>query len=239
MPLSFLFVNQAFSSVSDLVYPADSKILDLTYKQWATKYWQWYVTLPNAKNSTTPSGATDAMYDSCFLNDKSPVIFLANPIIVAYVFGNTPHTYECTIPHDKPVLVVGIDEMCNYNGPIENTGQVITNDQQLSDCVHARNPYASVEFTIDNETIKVPSEKNENGNSPFSLTTDFFNVTIPKGSMIEDWGVGTNRALIESKLIILKPLPVGDHEIVIKTVQIPENPDDRLNLKMTYKMHVK
>jgi hypothetical protein len=57
--------------------------------------------------------------------------------------------------------------------------------------------------------------------------------------MIEDWGVGTNRALLESKLIILKPLPVGDYTIGIKTVQITPNEEDRLNLDMKYIMHVK
>ena len=210
IPLLFLFVNQAFSSINDMVYPADSKIQGLTYKQWAPKFWQWWVTLPNAKNATSPSGETDAMHDKCFLNSTSPVIYLANPIIGAYVFGNTAHTYECTIPHDKPILVDGIDEMCNYgNAKESDPTQVIKTDEELIECVHARNPYASVTFTVDNESIKVPSEKNENGHSPFSLTTDFFNITIPKGSMIEDWGVGTNRAMLESKIIILKPLPLG------------------------------
>jgi hypothetical protein len=239
-PLLFSFINQAFSSIKDIVYPADSKIESLTYKQWAPKFWQWWVSLPNAQNATTPSAETDAMHDTCFLNNNSPVTMLANPIIGAYVFGNTPHTYECTIPHDKPILVVGIDEMCNYNAPKENDpAQVIKTDQELIDCVHARNPYASVTFTVDNESIKVPSEKNENGHSEFSLTTDYFNITIPKGSMVEDWGVGTNRALLESKLIMLKPLPVGDHTIGIKTVQIAPNEEDNLNLDMKYIMHVK
>ena len=177
-----LLFNQAFSSINDLIYPADSKILGMTYKQWAPKFWQWWATLPNLKNATAPTGETEAMHDSCFLNMTSPIIFLANPIIGAYVFGNAPHTYECTIPHDKPILVVGIDEMCKYNAPKENDpGQVYKTDAELKVCTHARNPYASVTFTVDNESIKVPSEKNENGNSPFSLTTDYFNVTIPKG----------------------------------------------------------
>ena len=52
-------------------------------------------------------------------------------------------------------------------------------------------------------------------------------------------GSGTNRALLESKLIILKPLPVGDHIIGVKTVQIASNEEDRLDLNMKYIMHVK
>ena len=54
-PLLFSFINQAFSSINDLVYPADSKIEGLTYKQWAPKFWQWWVSLPNARNATTPT----------------------------------------------------------------------------------------------------------------------------------------------------------------------------------------
>jgi hypothetical protein len=240
VPILFLFVNQAFSSINDMVYPSDSKILGLTYKQWAPKFWQWWVSLPNLKNATSPSGETDAMHDKCFLNSTSPVIFLANPIIGAYVFGNAAHTYECTIPQNKPILVDGIDEICSYNAPKENDPtQLIKTDHELKDCVHARNPYASVTFTVDNESIKVPSEKNENGQSPYSITTDYFNITIPKGSMVEDWGIGTYRSLLESKLIILKPLPKGDHTIGIKTVQITPNEEDRLDLDMKYIMHVK
>jgi hypothetical protein len=34
-------------------------------------------------------------------------------------------------------------------------------------------------------------------------------------------------------------LPVGDHTIGIKTVQITPNEEDRLNLDMKYIMHVK
>jgi hypothetical protein len=109
----FKIFGQGFSSISSIVYPADSKVLGITYKQWAPKFWQWWVSLHNARNATaSSSGQTDAMHNTCFLNNNSPVIFLANPIIGASVFGNTAHTYECTIPQDKPILVVGIDELC-------------------------------------------------------------------------------------------------------------------------------
>ena len=37
-PLLFSFINQAFSSINDIVYPADSKIEGLTYKQWAQNF---------------------------------------------------------------------------------------------------------------------------------------------------------------------------------------------------------
>ena len=73
-----------------------------------------------------------------------------------------------------------------------------------------------------------------------SLTTDFFNLTIPKGSMVR--GLGTKGQTVQYsslRTIILKPLPVGDHTIGIKAVQITPNEEDRLDLDMKYIMHVK
>jgi hypothetical protein len=220
------------------VYPADSKILGLSYKELAEKYWQWWIAQPRTKSDPT-SSYSDSMKGGCFLGNDSSVIFLANPIITQTLLPGKH--YDCTIPHGKPIVVMGISELCNYNAPREdNPNQKIATDAELESCVHVRNPYAEVIVTVDNESIKIPSEKRENNQSKFSFTSDFFNITIPKGSIHDDWGVGTNRALLDSKLVILKPLPVGDHNIGIKTVQlIPERPLDNLFLGLTYAMHVK
>jgi hypothetical protein len=239
--ISILIVNQGFSLTSDLVYPADSKISGLSYKQWAEKYWQWWMSLPRSPQAKGASYA-DSMNDTCFLDNNSPVIFLANPIIGILSNVRHPLTYECTISHTKPIFVLGISELCNYNAPREdNPNQLIKSDAELQSCVHVRNPYARVEITVDNESIKIPSEKRENTQSEFSFTTDFFNITIPKGSIHEDWGIGINpnRALLDEKAVILKPLSVGDHMIQVKVVQIiPERSSDNLFLSQSYKMYV-
>lgn len=241
MLISILTTNQGFSSISDIVYSADSKIAGLTYKQWGEKYWQWWMSLPLSSHATEGSSYADAMNQTCFINDSSAVVFLANPTI-----GINPqirNSYDCDISHMKPVFVLGISELCNYNAPREdNPSQRIGTDEELESCVHVRNPYAEVVITVDNQSIKIPSEKRENSRSEFSFTTDFFNITIPKGSIHEDWGIGTNpnRALLDAKAIILKPLSVGDHTIEVNVVQIiPERSSDNLFLTQTYKMHVK
>lgn len=105
-----------------------------------------------------------------------------------------------------------------------------------------RNPYAEVVITVDNQSITIPSEKRHNTQSEFSFTTDFFNITIPKGSIHEDWGIGINpnRALLDAKVVILKPLSVGNHTIQVNVAQvIPERSSDNLFLSQTYIMHVK
>ena len=239
--ISVLTVRPALSSDDDIMYSTDSKIAGLTHKQWGEKYWQWWMSLPLSSNAPEGTSYADAMNQTCFINDDSPVIFLANPTI-----GINPkikNSYECTISHTKPIFVLGISELCNYNAPREdNPSQRIGTDEELESCVHVRNPYAEVVITVDNQSIKIPSEKRENTQSEFSFTTDFFNLTIPKGSIHEDWGIGTNpnRALLDAKAIILKPLAVGDHTIEVNVVQIiPERSSDNLFLSQVYKMHVK
>ena len=198
--ISVLTINYGFSSVNDIIYPADSKIAGSSYKQWAEKYWEWWMSLPLSPQAPKGASYPDAMNEACFLNESSPVIFLANPIIG--ILSNAKHSYDCTISHGKPILVLGISELCNYNAPIEaNPSQLIRTDAELESCVHVRNPYAEVVITVDNQSITIPSEKRHNTQSEFSFTTDFFNITIPKGSIHEDWGIGINpnRALLDAK----------------------------------------
>lgn len=238
---SVLTVRQGLSSVDDIIYSTDSKIAGLSYKQWGEKYWQWWMSLPLSSNAPEGTSYADAMNQTCFINDSSPVIFLANP--TKGINPNIRNSHECNISHTKPIFVLGISELCNYNAPREdNPRQRIGTDEELQSCVHVRNPYAEVVVKVDNQSTKIPSEKRENTQSKFSFTTDYFNLTIPKGSIHEDWGNGTNpnRALLDAKAVILKPLPVGDHLIEVNVVQIiPERSSDNLFLSQIYKMHVK
>ena len=55
-----------------------------------------------------------------------------------------------------------------------------------------------------------------------------------------DLGTGTNLALLDIKSLILKPLPVGDHVILIDVGQrIKNQPLDTLDLSLKYILHVK
>ena len=234
-PLLFSnFINQSFSLLDDMIYPIDSTIEGKSYGEWAIQFWKWWISLPANYDKNSEFTYNSKTLDKCFMGEDFPVIFLVNPMITFYL-DEKKKVYDCTIPDNKPIFVLGISELCNYNSPKEsNPTEVLKTDKDLEDCVHTRNPYADVELIIDGRAIgKEETDK-------FRLTTDFFNITIPKGSAHEGSGIGTNRALLDGTFLILKPLPPGDHVIQQKTVQIiPHNPADNLFLEVIYNMHVK
>jgi len=240
MAILILNVGHGLSSMDNLIYSTDSNVSGFSYKQWGEKYWQWWMSLPQSPNAPQGTSYSDSMNKGCFINDSSPVIFLANP--TQGINPSIRNSFECNISSTKPIFVLGISELCNYNAPREdNPSQRIGTDQELQSCVHVRNPYAEVVIKVDNQSIRIPSEIRENTQSKFSFTTDFFNLTIPKGSIHEDWSNGTNpnRALLDAKAVILRPLPVGDHTIKVDIVQvIPGRESDNLFLSQLYKMHV-
>lgn len=227
------YINTSYSLTEDLVYPIDSKINGSSYEDWAIKYWQWWATVPKNPDMDSTFKYSPQLLEKCFIGDDFPVLFLVNPIIVYHLDGNKK-VYDCNIPANKPIFVLGISEMCNYGSPKENNpDEKLKTDEELEACVHQRNPWAAVTLKIDD--IEIGKDETEK----YSLTTDFFNITIPEDSANSINGIGTNRALLDGKFLILKPLPIGDHTINYKVVQIiPHKESDNLFLDIKYNLHV-
>ena len=90
--------------------------------------------------------------------------------------------------------------MCSYGSPKENNpDEKLKTDEELEACVYQRNPWATVTLKIDD--VEIGKDETEK----FSLTTNFFNITIPEDSSNSIKGIGTNRALLDGKFLILKP----------------------------------
>ena len=66
-----IYVNPSYSLTDDFFYPQDSLVNGLTYDEWAIKYWQWQVSLPNSIQPTK---------EKCIIGNESSVLFLGNPI---------------------------------------------------------------------------------------------------------------------------------------------------------------
>ena len=234
-----VYLNPSYSLSDDFFYPPASIVNGLTYDEWAIKYWEWQV-----------SYLTSFQQEKCVINNEHSVLFLANAI---YAYNlttwNAPGIikYECTIPSDKPIYVHGMSEICKIGAAFPGTDEIIKNYDELLKCVKVRNYAASIDIKVDDRTITIPVDgKNYftgevTKKSEFSKTLEPFNITIPENSVFIDQGVGTDNALLDTKSVILKPLPVGDHVIVIKVVQLmpPQQKKDNLNLQLEYILHVK
>ena len=85
--------------------------------------------------------------------------------------------------------------------------------------------------------IIIDGKKVENVDQ-YRVTIDFFNMTIPDGNMF-GFRAGTYRALLDGTWLMLKPLPVGDHKIENRIVQIiPGRESENLFLDVIYNLHV-
>lgn len=218
-----IYINQLFGEIEDLIYPPDSIIKGKTYEEWGIEFWKWWVNRVDKDNIQNLN-----VHDKCFIYDKSPVLFLVNPFMTQPL-GETK--YECVIPKDKPIFIVGVSEMCTINKDTKT-------DNDLKICVNERNQEAQILLIVDGKELGLIKAEDH---PPWRFTTDFFNITIPKDSFYLDQGViGTNRALLDGIFFILKPLSPGDHTITYKTIQdFDYRPEWNAKLNVNYLFHVK
>lgn len=240
-----VYVNHPYSLSDDFFYPPDAIVNGLTFDEWSIKYWEWQVSFPNSIQPTK---------EKCVIGNEYSVLFLANPIYAFELSDNffTPENeglleYECTIPSDKPIYIHGMSEICKIGAVFPgDPNVVIKNYNDLLNCVNYRNWAAQINIQVDDRKITMPvDEKNLlTGEiikkSEFSKLLEPFNITVPENSYFLDLGVGTDTALLDTKSVILKPLPLGDHLITIDVGQrIKNQPLDTLDLSLKYILHVK
>lgn len=205
----------------DLAFPSNSNPFGKSYADWSVEWWKWWFSITKG----TPYTEIGSSQGSCFLGTEYNVLFL----IDAVASVNSPLNFNCTIPHDKAILINAISELCSY-------GDVLVTDKQLIECVQQRNPYAMVTVTVDGTELENTKPYKS---SPYSLRTEFFNFTYPENNVFDN-SPGTFRSISDGMFIILKPLSVGDHIIKVKVVQIiPGREAENLYLDLTYNMHVK
>jgi hypothetical protein len=209
--------NPMYASIDNFIYPPTSSPLDLPYNEWGKKFWQWWLSIPA---QVSPFPDPKKIDYTCFVGLGAFVVFLADPMITA----QTPNlTYECTIPSDRHILILGISELCSYD-------QDHQTDESLRVCVRERNDFAQQEIFVDGKQVQNVEE--------FRFTTSFFNVTFPENNIFT-YPPSTTKGLVDGTWIMLKPLPPGDHTIEIRVAQIiPGRESENLFLDLQYNLHV-
>ena len=72
--------NFISASTEDLIYPPTSSPVDVPYKEWGKKFWQWWLSVP-AQISPFPD--PKKIDYKCFVGVGDHVVFLADPMITA------------------------------------------------------------------------------------------------------------------------------------------------------------
>lgn len=191
-----------------LVFPPQAHPYGVSYKEWAARYWQLTLSLP----------VDDASYAAPLSDGQSGEVWLlASPL------GSAPTgTLQFSIPEGKAMLISPLTFWVdNANCPTftdftvaELRGQVAGEWSQVTE----------TGCTIDGVTV--PGLANPQ-TSPYLFNSTVFSYTLPDhdtypsvlfGATCIDNGQTIDGAVAEGEFLMIKPLPVGQHQIHVTDV---------------------
>lgn len=192
------------------VYPKDSTPYGIPYKDWIVRWWQWNVGIPTSQHPRDNYTA-----EKCTVNQNGSAWFI--PDILT---GKEERT--CTIPEGKAILVPLITGECDTSDSQSQS------DADIQQCSTAGDEYGAISATLDGQKI-------ENLNS-YRTATDFFNITYVKDNIF-DVPAGTYRGIADGFFVFLKPLPVGNHVLQVKSsVTNPTTPSYNFGSEAKYNL---
>ena len=189
-------------SVDHVIFPSNSTLHGIPYKEWAAKWWIWWTGIPNDMHPVQKY--PDA--ERCSVLQSGPVWYMPSAIS-----GQGLMNYQCNIPQGKDIMFDLSGTECE-NGGVEGS----MTDEELKVCAfNIDTPLNNIEMSVDGTRINVTKL-----GAP--LKTDFFNVTYPENPLTI-WGPvkpGTYRALSEGYYLFLHDLPPGKHMVKYSVVDI-------------------
>jgi len=177
-------------SINEGVFAIDSYPYGLSYEDWTIKSWQWLLSIPVGIN---PAENTSARCEEG--QGNLPVFFLPGA-------GGAVVERTCTVPAERAILIPVSSVECSF---AEQSG---TSEEELHTCAEEDQSSNPILFlSVDGRQIQ-QFEK-------YRVHSRAFNVTFPENAIFGA-EAGPSRAVSDGYWIILKPLPVGEHEILFK-----------------------
>lgn len=205
-------VSIASENASSLVFPRDSTPYGLSYEQWATEWWRFFATVPEAN-----SPAADQTGEKCSINQNNVHAWF----LVGAFQGKVMRS--CEVPAAKALVGGFIGIECNerQDGPVDT----------LTECAEEGPKYLRLaKLTIDG--IEIPNVEN------YKVTSTLSNMSFPEGA---NWGAPEgDYALVGSSVMpIIKPLPTGNHIIAFQGIfDHPTNDAYDVGVDVTYNLIV-
>ncbi len=186
LTLSFPIANGSNSNLT--IFTPDSSPYGLTFGEWTSKWWQWFVSIPNDANHPL----NDAK--GCpATNQEGPVWFLAGSIT-----GYAERT--CTIPQGKAILQPILVAECST----AEQSSLKTESELRACAVSSASHFRNMEVTIDGVHLTDMQK--------YSAVSPLVNVTYPDNPIMAATP-GTSPAVVAGNWVFLGPLPEGTHEI--------------------------
>jgi hypothetical protein len=171
----------------------------LTYGEWSARWWQYILGLPAADHPLN-----DQTGDRCAVGQWGPVFFLVGPPTSGVAVERS-----CTIPAGKGILFPIVNVSC----AIPEDGATLAAIKAVCTSIADLIDVDSLSFTIDGHAVKRLDQ--------FRFPSPTFSFTGATPQVFSDIGCGTppcyegfrETAVADGYWILLKPLPLGTHDI--------------------------
>lgn len=171
------------------VYSIDSKPYGLSYGEWTAKWWQWIYSIPETDNP-----GNDETGEKCAVGQNDPDVWM----LVGTPGGKVSRT--CSVPEGKAILFPIINVECDYI-----VDRNLKTESDLRKCAKTDQDKAiNLLVTVDGAAI--PNLQ------MYRMQSPLFNLTYPEDN-IAGLPAGSTYAISDGYWILLKPLPLGKHEI--------------------------
>jgi hypothetical protein len=172
------------------IFPLDSKPYGMTYGDWSTKFWQWYMKIPSIPG---PHPADDSSGAACNKSQEGPMWFLAGS-------AGSKQTRSCVVPYGKALLLSPINVECSI---AENP--TLKTEAELRSCAKEdQDQVNSLKLIIDGVSLSNVSK--------YRVASPFFNYTLPENNNL-GLDPQVTQVVSDGYWIILKPLAKGNHTI--------------------------
>lgn len=169
------------------VYQPGVLVHGVSQEEWSARHWQWTLGIPAGNNP-----GQDVSGTSCAYGQSGPVFFLPRNF--------TP----CTVPAGMSVLAPITGTECSTNEPAPFSG---TSEEELRNCAAREiERYATIEVRIDGGIV--PNIQ------AYRVSSPLFTVLLPEGNVLGA-PAGTTYAVADGYQVIIRPLPPGEHEVVV------------------------
>jgi hypothetical protein len=215
--------STAQAGALSLVFPANSMPYGMTYEQWTTKWWQWFLSIPQDQSpANDPSGI------QCAINQNDTDVWF----IAGNFGGHTERT--CTIPAGKGLVIEPVGWTCNDKQDLRPSTPRDSNtiETELKKCT--QDPIKQLKLAV----VEFNGERIPNI-ADYIATSPLSSVTFPNNAL---FNAPEGQALFVSTgpTVITKPLPPGNY-IIHTAAQIidPINPAYNFANDVTIHINVK
>ena len=195
------------------LYSPDSNPYGTSFPVWTTKWWQWFIGIPNSQQPFP-----DTTGEKCNTNQAGPVWYL--------VGSGGKVERNCSIPSSKAILFPILNTECSYS-----ESPSLKNEAELRKCAVDSNKDAILSASLDNQEIKNIDK--------YKITSGLFNVSYPSDPVFVT-NSNFSQAVSDGWFIMLEPLKPGQHELKFSASQVgAQTTGESTALDVTYHLTIK